>query len=396
MRRYESFKRRDQQREEREHKQKMQEEQKRQEEEEKLLNTDIEVENSSKENEQPSCSHEEYKRLKEDYKVLTEDYQLRVTELNSLKKMKNLGRGFPDIEMLEGDDQLTSFYTGLPNIAIMQSVLTFVSSHLPTNPNAKLSNFQCFLLVLMKLRLGLSNYDLGYRFCIHETNVSRILTKWLQLMDIRLSPLIKWPDREQLKKTMPWCFRSQYGLKVTSIIDCFELFIEKPGDLMSKAATWSTYKHYNTAKYLISVTPQGTVSFISKGYGGRVSDKFITENSGYLAKLLPGDVVLADRGFNVEESIAYMGATLNIPSFTRGKSQLAPEDVESTRRLANVRIHVERIIGAMRQRFKLLSATQPLPTEYTRSKNGGPVLLDCIVRVCCALENVCESVVPST
>ncbi len=93
---------------------------------------------------------------------------------------------------------------------------------------------------------------------------------------------------------MPWCFRPNYGLSVTSIIDCFELFIEKPGDLLCRAATWSTYENYNTAKYLISVTPQGTVSFVSKRYGGRVFDKYITEDCGYLCKLQPQDVVLAD------------------------------------------------------------------------------------------------------
>ena len=153
----------------------------------------------------------------------------------------------------------------------------------------------------MKLRLNLSNYDLGFRFCVHDTTVSRIIIKWVQLLDVWLSPLIHWPERDQLQKTMPWCFRSHYGLKVTSIIDCFELFIEKPCDLMSKAVTWSTYKHYNTVKYLISITPQGTVNFISKGYGGRASDKYITKN-------WTGDVVLADRGFNVEDSVAYIGA----------------------------------------------------------------------------------------
>ena len=73
--------------------------------------------------------------------------------------------------------------------------------------------------------------------------------------------------------------------------------------------------------------------------------------------------MLADRGFNVEDSVAYRGATLNIPAFTKSKSQLAPGDVEAMRRLANVRIHVERVIGAVRQRFKILSATTPLPTE---------------------------------
>ena len=148
-------------------------------------------------------------------------------------------------------------------------------------------------------------------------------------------------------------------------------------------------------KYLISITPQGTVSFISRGYGGRASDKYITESCGYLNKLLPGDVVLADRGFNVEDSVAYRGATLNIPAFTKGKPQLPPGDVEETRKLANVRIHVERVIGSVRQRFQILSATTPLPSEYTRSKRGGPVLLDSIVRVCCALHNVCDIIVPT-
>ena len=105
--------------------------------------------------------------------------------------------------------------------------------------------------------------------------------------------------------------------------------------------------------------------------------------------------MLADRGFNVEDSVAYRGATLNIPAFTHGKPQLSPEDVESTRKIANVRIHVERVIGSVRQRFKILSATTPLPTEYTRSKNGGPVLLDSIVRVCCALHNLCDIIIPT-
>ncbi len=241
--------------------------------------------------------------------------------------------------------------------------------------------------------LNLPKYDLDFRFGIHETTVLRIVIKWLQIMDVRLTPLIVWPTKKIFKK-MPWCFMPQYGLDVTSIR--FEIFIEKPCDLLCRAATWSNYKHYNTAKYLISVTPQGTVNFVSKGYGGRVSDKHITEDSGYLNKLQPSDVVLADRGFDVEDSIAYRGATLNIPAFTRGKPQLAPKDVEATRKLANVRIHVERVIGSVRQRFPIVSATTPLPTEYTRSKREGPVLLDSIVRVCCALHNVCDVIIPTT
>ena len=193
---------------------------------------------------------------------------------------------------------------------------------------------------------------------------------------------------------MPFCFRPNYGLKVTSIIDCFELFIEKPSNLLAKSCTWSQYKHYNTAKYLISVTPQSVISFISNGWGGRVSDKYIVENSGYLRHLLPGDVILADRGFDIGDSVALQGATLDIPAFTRGCDQLSPGDVEATRKLANVRIHVERVIGAVRQNFQILSATGVLQKELVSKKTDGTTVLDSIVRVCCALNNVCEGIVP--
>ena len=64
--------------------------------------------------------------------------------------------------------------------------------------------------------------------------------------------------------------------------------------------------------------------------------------------LLPSDLVLADRGFNIEESVGLYAARLQIPSFTKGKPQLSALDIETTRSLANVRIHVERVIGAVR------------------------------------------------
>ena len=80
-------------------------------------------------------------------------------------------------------------------------------------------------------------------------------------------------------------------------------------------------------------------------------------------------------------------------------SQLSPElvsnyNLEATRKLANVRIHVERIIGAVRQRFQVLSATGVLQRELVTQKTSRGVVLDSIVRVCCSLNNVLEGIVP--
>ena len=90
-------------------------------------------------------------------------------------------------------------------------------------------------------------------------------------------------------------FRKYFEKKVAVIIDCFDIFSEKPSNLMARAQTWSSYKHHNTVKFLIAITPQGVISFLSKGWGGRVPDKHITEQCGFLnySVILPGDVILA-------------------------------------------------------------------------------------------------------
>ena len=108
--------------------------------------------------------------------------------------------------------------------------------------------------------------------------------------------------------------------RCTVIIDCFEIFIERPSNQLAKAQTFSTYKHHNTVTYFIGVTPQGTISFISEGWGGRVSDKHVIESCGLLNNLIPGDVILADRGFDISESVAAWAATVTLPALQGERS----------------------------------------------------------------------------
>ena len=212
-------------------------------------------------------------------------------------------------------------------------------------------------------------------------------------MDTRLSPLIHWPERAEIWSTMPECFQYSFGKRITVIIDCFEIFIEKPSNLLAQAQTFSSYKHHNTTKVLIGVTPQGTISFVSNAWGGRTSDKFLTENCGVLDKLVPGDMVMADRGFTIHESVAFRRSELVIPAFTKGKKQLDPLDVEKTRNISNVRIHVERVIGRLRRKYTILQGI--LSAEFLMSNPTSPTpVIDHILRACSVLVNICPTVVP--
>ena len=296
-------------------------------------------------------------------------------------------------DSFKDNDEKVLFYTGLPKFALMMTVFHFLESFINTTARTSLSKFQQFLLTMMRLRLNLPLCDLGYRFGVSTSTASRVFTAWLDVTYIRLSPLIKWPSREELWKTMPLSFRKHFGTKVTIIIDCFEVFCDKPSNLLARAATFSTYKHHNTVKFLIGISPQGAVSFISDAWGGRASDKHITEASGLLDKLLPGDLILADRGFDIDDSVAAFYAEVKIPDFTRGKKQLAPLEVERTRKIASSRVHVERVIGNVRRKYTILQGT--LPVDYlTKSKDSGLTAIDKLVTVCCALTNLCDSVIP--
>ena len=54
---------------------------------------------------------------------------------------------------------------------------------------------------------------------------------------------------------MPDCFQACYGVKVVAIVDCYEIKIETPSNLIAKSFTWSQYKHANTAKVFIAMCP---------------------------------------------------------------------------------------------------------------------------------------------
>lgn len=214
-------------------------------------------------------------------------------ELNIAKKeLANARLSFAN---MKNDQEKLNFYTG-----ITKEVFMWILSNVECTTffKVRLTKEDNLLIVLMKLKLGIFNKDIAYRFGVKPVIISKIVRHWLPKLANELKSFIVWLERDVVRKNLPNCFKKFKNC--ICIIDCTEIFIERPLNLNARTQTWSSYKNNNTIKYFIGITPAGVVSFLSSGWGGRVSDKEITNNCGFLDKVLHGDLILADRGFTID------------------------------------------------------------------------------------------------
>lgn len=221
-------------------------------------------------------------------------------------------------ERCQGSDFWMQTYTSLNTCTLFESLFSALEPAVSNGVKAQaLSYREQLFLTLVKLTHDLTEYDLAFRFKISQSTVSRYFQKWINIIDQRLSRrMIHWPSRDTLLLTTPMCFRTNFKNAVC-VVDCFEVQIQIPHIPSQQCATYSSYKSRNTVKYFIGATSQGSISFISARYVGRTSDKHIVKDSDFLRKIIPGDLVLADKGFRIVEDVGLCGAKLTTPAFDK-------------------------------------------------------------------------------
>lgn len=183
-------------------------------------------------------------------------------------------------------------------------------------------------------------------------------------------------ELEVLKLHVPKCFTNFSDTRV--VLDCTEIFIQSPSSLENKSLTFSNYKSHNTFKALVGVSMTGVVVFISKLWPGSASDVEITRNSGLIHFLKKGDAVMVDKGFiHIANDLKCKGVKLYCPPF-KSELQFSRSEVETTRRIASARIHVERKMEQIKN-FRILQGIMPLAISD---------FADQIFFVCAALTNL--------
>ena len=318
-------------------------------------------------------------------KLEAEVEKVRTHAFKISEKCANLEKRIFTVDNFTSDEDIT-FYTGFPsydvfmatynylnpgqngeNIRFWRSVSNDVDPEYyerepelgvgpgrPRTLNAK----EEFFLVMCRLRQGFPERHLGHLFDISQSTVSRIVISWVNFMYSRFGQLNIWPSRKVVNDNMPQDFKGKYP-NTRAIIDCTEIKCQMPSSLLLNSELFSSYKNHTTLKGLIAISPAGHISFISQLYTGSISDREITERSGFLdLSFEANDSVMADKGFTIQDLLP-VGVSLNNPPFLGSSAQMPAEDVVKTQEIASLRIHVERAINKIKN-FHIWDGVVPL------------------------------------
>ena len=260
------------------------------------------------------------------------------------------------------DDQIR-FYTKFPServfkifwesIAPSASRLAYWSkakrigeSDMGPSPSRRMALIDEFLIYSMRVAVGMKEQLIADMFEVSVATVSRVTITWANYLFLMLGSLPLWVRMEKVKSVMPAKFKLHCP-NVRVILDCTEVAVATASSLTLQSEMFSHYKNRTTLKGLIGVAPNGLVMFVSPLYTGSISDKEITKISGILPLLEPGNEVMADKGFLIEDLLSDVGAKLIIPPF-KHSAQFTREETEKTQAIARLRIVVERVIARVK------------------------------------------------
>ncbi|XP_003441398.2 uncharacterized protein LOC100690178 [Oreochromis niloticus] len=301
-------------------------------------------------------------------------------ENEKLKKELEKQKQTFSFSQISDNPEKVQYYTGLPDAAtvlFLESLLSKFELKYHSGWTVQmLPIVDQLLLTLMKLKLNCGHVDLATRFNCSTATVTNIFTTIVSaLYDILYVGMLEKniPSRAENQTSLPDCFQPFPNCRI--VLDCTEVSVSSTESLGTQSHLYSQRKGRIILKALLGVAPNGVITFASNLYGGRASDKAITAECGVLRHLQPGDMVIADKDFTIQD-ILPEGVSLNTPSF-HVSGQFTQQEVNNNRLISCARAHVAHSI----QRLKRFSILDLVPHHYRKNINK-------ILKVCVCLTNL--------
>lgn len=280
------------------------------------------------------------------------------------------------------------FYTAITYIRFCSLLSSLISSKSVQYEKGRadlrqLSDKDGLFLTLCRFRHNFKLKDLAVWFRMSVQSVSCVVNAWTERMYYKFGQLNIWPHRDIIINQMPTKYKADFPTSLV-IIDGTELRTQSPCALALQSQLYSDYKSSTTLKCLIGCDPRGSLLFVSELFTGCISDKQLTEQSGFydllrtlksIGYIQDKDAIMADKGFTIQTEIENLGLSLNLPPFASAGEQMSVADSKMTSKIAKHRVHIERLIKKVKT-YCIVS--DKIPTSLFHTINQ-------IWTVCCYL-----------
>ena len=311
--------------------------------------------------------------------ILEVELDLTKQELYSHQETKNYQRTHYSVSCLSSE--VIRMETGLPTKEVLNIVVEYAANFKESIcyyagwKVESISFEDQIFITLMKLRQNYTNLHLAQLFSCSVATISNIVITLIHVLHGLLFDdlMTTIPSRDKNKLCSPSSFSTYSSCRI--VIDCTDIEVATPSLMSQQNATYSSYRGMNSFKVLTGVAPNGVLTFVSRLYPGSISDKEIVQQSGILKHFVPGDLILADKGFLIQDVVP-KGVSVNIPPFLE-HGKFTESEAKVTKSIARCRIHVERANARLKD-FKILSFVPPYLRCY----------MDKVFQLCAALVNL--------
>jgi hypothetical protein len=291
---------------------------------------------------------------------------------------------FCGVSVAQFDSLLTSVERAAPAYHVQRLARPTRHRAIGGGGQFRLSTADQLLLLLVWLRLYLTNDLLGYLFGLDASNISRNRHLMLPLLEQHLPAPMQTrrqrpgrapagaPRRRKKIATLDELFTQYPGLKEV-IVDALEQPVQRPREKRAQKRHYSGKKQRHTRKTQLTTLTNGMITHLSKSVPGRVHDYKLFHRSG-VERVLP-------EGYGLRVDLGYLGIVKDYPhrrvSIPTRASKLHPLTRAEKRRnrvLARARVAVEHTIGWLKK-------YQVLGQVYRHALSG----YDLIIRTVCGL-----------
>jgi hypothetical protein len=217
------------------------------------------------------------------------------------------------------------------------------------------------LLTLVILRTGVAQNLAASLFGISEFSVTSYFTTWISALSKFFQINQPFPEQAEVVRCTPVSFLNVFGDvggRVRIVVDSTNLNIDNACDPDAAGGTHSRYYAGTVAKYLICMTPGGSIVYVSLPYPGKITDtRLHRETVERMGLVDVGEAEVVDKGFRIAGRMYSCGVHTLMPVMQScDVVGFTGQQINQSRQIAKERAHIERAVRRMKS-FKILNGS---------------------------------------